>query len=462
MKTLQKIIILIISIFYVGFAVSCQTTSNTGLSKNDWLNSEVPSLKESYANIFDSFGIACEYGNFGTGWGTPGELYYEEVQKGLSKHADSITLGNELKPQFMLAWWNTGTGKSLKTTDFKASNGLTIKVPQKIESFDRLDKILNICKEHNLKMRGHVLTWHSQTPEDFFAEGYSANLKGTLLTNPVSKEEMTARHEWYIKSILDYVAQWEEKNGYAGRNEGDHIIWAWDVVNEACADDAGKEYTGNNQNWLRGSTKDTKDKKPGDGGSRWFQIYGNDEFIVNAFRFANAYAPKDVVLCYNDYNEYMDWKGDHNAYKTSAILNLLKNVRNGEEKTVNGSPVKPRIDVMGMQSHVGISWPGVSGYETALKKFLDAGFDVHVTELDFSATTQDESKTAYSQYFNMLKKYGKNSSGKNKIKNVTIWGINNENSWIYKGDVKYPLLFAKKNNNYITTPSFEAVIDASK
>lgn len=418
-------------------------------NRENWLSASTPSLKETYKDIFDSFGLACEYGNFGTGWGTPVELYYDEVQNGLKKHVDSMTLGNELKPQFMLCWWAKGDGAKESLTSFTASNGQTIQVPKTIQGLSRLNDILTILKNNNLKMRGHVLTWHSQTPDDFFAEGYSAKYNGELISNSVSKEVMTARHEWYIKTILEYVNEWEANNGYG---TGNHIIWTWDVVNEAIADDATKT------DYLRGSTSDTKGKTPADGGSRWYQIYQSDEFIVNAFSFANAYAPSDVPLAYNDYNEYMDYSG---GWKTTGILNLIESIRNGEAQTINEKLVKPRIDVMGMQSHVGDDWPGVGGYEDAVKRYLDAGVDIHVSEFDIAAKSSNSSKTTYSEYFKMLKKYGKNYSGKNKITNVTIWGLNNENSWI-KSKSKYPLLFNKINDEYIPNASFDAVIEAAK
>lgn len=419
-------------------------------NRENWLSDSTPSLKETYKDIFDSFGLACEYGNFGTGWGTTKELYYDEVQNGLKKHVDSMTLGNELKPQFMLCWWDNGDGAKESLTSFTASNGQTIHVPKTIQGLSRLNDILTILKKNNLKMRGHVLTWHSQTPDDFFAEGYSAEYNGELISNPVSKEVMTARHEWYIKTILEYVNDWESRNGYG---IGNHIIWTWDVVNEAIADDATKT------DYLRGSTSGTKDNNPADGGSRWYQIYQSDEFIVNAFRFANAYAPSDVPLAYNDYNEYMDYSG---GWKTTGILNLIENIRNGEAQTINGKLVKPRIDVMGMQSHVNPDWPGVSGYENALKRYLDAGVDVHVSEFDIAATSTGSAKSAYSDYFKMLKKYGKNYSGTNKITNVTIWGLNNENSWISKDGTQYPLLFNKINDEYIPNDSFDAIIEAAQ
>lgn len=413
-------------------------------NRENWLSDSTPSLKETYKDIFDSFGLACEYGNSGTK-----ELYYEEVQNGLKKHTNSITLGNELKPQFMLCWWGNGDGAKESMTSFTASNGQTIQVPQTIQGLSRLNDILTILKNNNLKMRGHVLTWHSQTPDDFFAEGYSAKYNGELISNPVSKEVMTARHEWYIKTILEYVNEWEAKNGYG---TGNHIIWTWDVVNEAIADDATKT------DYLRGSTSGTKGKIPDNGGSRWYQIYKSDEFIVNAFRFANAYAPADVPLAYNDYNEYMDYE---KGWKTTGILNLIESIKNGETQTINGKSVAPRIDVMGMQSHVGDDWPGVGGYEDAVKRYLDAGVDIHVSEFDIAAKSSNSSKSTYSEYFKMLKNYGKNYSGKNKITNVTIWGLNNEDSWI-KSKSKYPLLFNKINNEYIPNDSFDAVIEAAQ
>lgn len=425
-------------------------------NRENWLSDSTPSLKETYKDIFDSFGLACEYGNFGPDWGTPVELYYKEVQNGLKKHADSITLGNELKPQFMLCWWGNGDGAKESMTSFTASNGQTIQVPQTIQGLSRLNDILTILKNNNLKMRGHVLTWHSQTPDDFFAEGYSAEYNGELISNPVSKDVMTARHEWYIKTILEYVNDWEAENGYG---TGNHIIWTWDVVNEAIADDATKT------DYLRGSTSGTKDKTPtppaGSNqaqGSRWYQIYKSDEFIVNAFRFANAYAPSDVPLAYNDYNEYMDYE---KGWKTTGILNLIESIKNGEAQTINGKLVKPRIDVMGMQSHVGDDWPGVGGYEDAVKRYLDAGVDIHVSEFDIAAKSSNSSKSTYSEYFKMLKNYGKNYSGKNKITNVTIWGLNNEDSWI-NSKSKYPLLFNKINDEYIPNDSFDAVIEAAQ
>ena len=100
----------------------------------------------------------------------------------------------------------------------------------------------------------------------FFKENYSTDANAAY----VDKATMTARQEWYIKSVLDYVRTWEEEN-----NGGKRIITTWDVVNEAVADGAG------GKKWLRED-------------SDWFRIYQSEEFLLNAFRYANKYAPSDL------------------------------------------------------------------------------------------------------------------------------------------------------------------------
>ena len=118
---------------------------------------------------------------------------------------------------------------------------------------------------------------------------------------------------------------------------------------------------------------------------------------------------------------------------------------------------------MGMQSHVGLTFPTVSAYEESIKKYLALGLDIHVTEFDVGgATTQEAAAKVYLNYFNVLKKYGKLYNGKNCIKNVTVWGINNENSRIKRDGKNHPLLFSKKGQKYYTNQSFDSIMQAAK
>ena len=431
---MKKLFVLTNLILFSLFLISCGNKTNYTSGEN-WL--DAPSLKEAFVDggYFDRFGLACEYR----------EISNSSIRAGLAHHVNTTTSGNELKPDYIL-----GGNSPISTTDFTDSAGKTIKVPSFINFSANMDPFLNAVKAAGLQMRGHVLTWHSQTPDWFFDEDYNTN-NGLKL---VDKETMTARHEWYIKSVLEHVNEWEATNGYG---VGNHIIYSWDVVNEAVADDAANNNTG----YLRGSTSNTKNKTPDKGGSRWYQIYGNEEFIINAFRFANAYAPADVTLCYNDYNEYLNYDdGKGGSWKQEGIVRLITAIKNGEPKTINGKSVKPRIDAMGMQSHVEPSWMSVNSYENALTRFLRLGLDVQITEFDIATVTEDDT-TNWKNYFEMFKKYGKKGSEYNGhyITGITIWGINDENSWISNRGAQFPLLFKKSGGEIVTKNCFYSVLN---
>lgn len=402
------------------FGMIAMTFINTAFSQ-DWISKDVPSFKETYEDVFDYVGFACEYGI--KGWSEK-ELATDYVQKGMAKHSSTITMGNEFKPQFIMAWW----GKNPSTNGtFTATNGITIKTPV-LNGFASVDAILEICKKNNLKMRGHVLVWHSQTEEAFFHQDYDQSKPYA------SKEEMTARQEWYIKTVLNHVAEWEKKN-----NGGNHIIWAWDVVNEAIAD---------------GSSELRKND------SSWYKVYGSSEFIINAFRFANKYAPKDVLLCYNDYN-------CNETLKRSGMLNLLDQIIQAENLKI----LPARIDVMGMQSHISKNTK-VSDIDAAIKSFVAKGLDVHITELDIATEAKYDSKELAEAYSNVFKNYiaNRKTSSKKGVSCVTIWGLNDEATWLnmpsqmkwHQNTKQFPLLFELKGGKYMPKEAFFAVINAVK
>ena len=367
---------------------------------------DVPSLKEAYKPYFDYFGFAVP----------ENQLNNDDLMKGLSYQASCFTCENECKPDFIFNWT-----KPDKLVDFTAEDGKTYKVPSTLTGFSRLDKILKIAKKYEMIMRGHVLVWHGQTPDWFFKENYSS--EGAQ----VDKTTMTARQEWYIKSVLEFVKVWENKH-----NGGKRIIVTWDVVNEACTDGGWTD------NPLRTA-------------SPWYSIYGDDTFIVNAFRFANRYAPADVKLAYNDYSCYA-------PAKTNAICKVVQDIQAARDA---------RIDIVGMQSHVSMTYPTVADYEKAVKQFLALGVDVQVTELEIAfggrMTSQKELAQRYAQYFEMFLNNRK-VPGKKGICGITLWGTRDEVSWIRNNSddmnkVQRPLLFEKE---YECKPAFFSVLEAAK
>ena len=369
---------------------------------------EVTGVKDALKDYFDYFGFCVSYND---GFREP------LLQQGLPLHASVITMENEFKPDFVFAW-----AKPNKLADFRGEDGNYYEVPADLPSFKQMDSILSDMQKLGLKLRGHTLVWHSQTPAWFFQKNFSR--KGE--TQLVSPAEMNARMEWYIKTVLEHVAEWEKKN-----NKGEHIVIAWDVVNEAASDNA------TDSRFLRDASS-----------SKWFAIYQDESFIVNAFRYANKYAPKDVKLVYNDY-------GCASVNKNKAICKIIDAIQAAPDA---------RIDAAGMQTHIGIN-DSVQSFETAVKNFLAKGINVQITEMDVangnSGYNAMKLKACYYNYFTMFIKNRK-QPGKNGIEGVTLWGIRDEWTWLngmHKGHTQYPLLF--KGSEYYCKPAYYGVIEAA-
>ncbi len=95
------------------------------------------------------------------------------------------------------------------------------------------EELLDWAKENGVKVRGHVLVWHAQVNPSIFAKDFKAYSGGNLTVSDtdvldedclVSREVLLERLKTYIYGVLEYTY----RNGYAD------IIYAWDVVNEAC------------------------------------------------------------------------------------------------------------------------------------------------------------------------------------------------------------------------------------
>lgn len=353
----------------------------------------------------------------------------------VEKHANAITLENELKPDASFNYSND----VCPGTEEAELNGEKIKVP--VLDHSRADLVLDTILDWNnanpndqIKVRGHVLVWHSQTPEWFFHQDYD-------MEKPLVKaEEMDKRQEWYIKSMLEY---------YVGEgSKYKDLFYGWDVVNEAVSDNSGT---------YRNSSE----------GSMWWKVYGDESFIINAFKYANKYAPAELELYYNDYNECV-------AKKKEGILALLNAV-----KAEEGEPgVGTRIDGMGMQGHHDMHSPSINQIETAARDYAAVAGSVQITELDIKAggkydgteatreVVYNEMAYRYKEIFDMcksLKEDGVNVTG------ITIWGVIDTYSWLNDQatvgggtdgtQAQCPVLF---DGDYQAKPAFWGFVDAKK
>ena len=370
----------------------------------------------------------------------------------VKKHFNAVTFGNELKPD---ALFNYQIGQSVDSTTI-TFQGKELKVPvvnDKQENLDfsradaMLDKILewnNANPNNKIRVRGHVLVWHSQTPEWFFHEDYD-------VAKPYAdKETMNRRLEWFIFSVFDHYF------GKAANGKYDGLFYGWDVVNEAVN---GNTYRDDKVISDAGDTS-TSDTRHGSN-SMWWRVYKSNEFIINAFKYANKYAPNDVELYYNDF-------GETDNTKCEGIVKLINDV-----KSADGT----RLDAFGMQAHYNVDGFSAAQFKSVAKKYAQAAGKVQLTELDFkaSSTYDGTAATRESEYTKMaychknlyeaikaLKEEGANVSG------ITVWGVIEPNSWLHSqsnlgggasGSAQCPLLF---DGNYKAKPAYWAYVDATK
>ncbi len=334
----------------------------------------IPSLKEAYAPYFD-FGCAA-----------PANAFMNlDLTTLMVKQFSILTPENELKPDSVL---DVTKSRELAKEDETA---VAIKL-------SGAKALLSFAQKNGLKVHGHVLIWHSQTPEAFFHEGYDTSKPY------VSREVMLARMENYIREVL---TQTEEQ--YPG------VIVSWDVVNEAIDDQS---------NNLRRT-------------SNWYKVVG-DDFVIRAFEYARKYAAEGVLLYYNDYNT---------AYpgKLKGIVNHILNPLI-EEGTIDG---------YGFQMHHSTKQPSNSQIQTAVETIAALGLKLRVSELDVGMPSNNdanrkEQAEKYKFCMELMLRFADQTEA------VQVWGISDTMSW---RSSSYPLLFDKFLD---PKPAFWAVIEAAE
>lgn len=330
---------------------------------------ELPSLAKIYK---DSFYVGVALSKF--------DLDNPDKAKLVASQFNSITCENEMKADF--------------TLDMSATqaNGDELKP---IVNMKNAEPILTFAKENGIKMRGHTLVWHAQTPRWLFTVEYDNSPEAPLVT----REIMLARMENYIKQEMEYV-----NNNYPG------VIYAWDVVNEAIEPGDGQE------NGIR-----TKN-------NLWYEVIGED-YIEMAFTYARKYAATDQKLFYNDY-------GTYEKSKLFPIYNMISKLKE-----------KGLIDGIGMQDHIQLSYPTILDYQYTINKYAELGINIQVTELDIDTEddTDETGQKLATRYKNILSIINNCiNKGKANITSVTLWGLSDDRSWLNNEEgPSFPLLFDK-------------------
>jgi endo-1,4-beta-xylanase len=260
------------------------------------------------------------------------------------------------------------------------------------------DSIAAFAKRHGLKLRGHTLCWHNQTPRWFFTDATGQT---------VSKEVLLQRLKDHITAVVQRYKD---------------VIYAWDVVNEVISDDPKEFYRQ----------------------SQFYKICGED-FIAKAFEFAHAADPA-ALLFYNDYNEI-------SASKRAKIIKMIKELR-AKGVPIHGvglqghwainEPSAAQLDSTLYEfSQLGlplqITELDISVYPKEHNTRDRKPEDYDTT---FSADKEAKQLAVYKMCFDLFRKYKKN------ITSVTFWNISDRHSWLdnfpVRGRKDYPLLFDKE------------------
>ncbi len=360
----------------------------------------------------------------------------------VQKHFNAVTFGNVLKPDALFGYSNNKC-PGTETIHFQGEDMVVPKMDTS-RAERMLDKVLQWNEsnpEKQIKVRGHVLVWHSQTPEWFFHEDYDAS------KDYVSKEEMDKRLEWYIATVLDYFAG--EDSPYRD------LFYAWDVVNEAVSDGGG--YRTDKEKASEPLSNSTHGSN-----SSWWHVYQSEEFIINAFRYANKYAPAHIELYYNDYNECGN-------LKRNSIVNLLTAVKEAEGT---------RLDGMGMQAHYSMSSPDPFVFENTVRLYAKVAGKVQITEWDMTASSSFDGTDAtreeeyirmanrYRAFYDVIKKLKAEGV---EINAMVVWSTIDKRSWLQSRsnvgggtDGKQKQCPALFDDNYKAKPAYWAFVDPTQ
>ena len=284
--------------------------------------------------------------------------------------------------------------------------------------FDAADKIVDFAQRHDMKVVGHNLCWHSQSPA-FLYRGADGK--------PLPRDEA-------LKNLKDHI------DGVMGHFKGKVI--GWDVVNEAISDAKGE--------YLRNTPAR--------------QAIG-DDYVVKAFEFAHAADP-DAELYYNDY-------GNEHPEKLVKTVRLIRELK-GRGVRLDGVGLQCHLRLDDPDA--------ADRLDRAVAAYAAEGVRVMITELDVDVLPRrvlgadvaarerggadpyreilppevaEAQSRLYGRLFRVILKHPR------EVTRVTFWGTHDGASWLnfwpVAGRTNHPLLWDRA---FRPKPALGAVMDA--
>lgn len=273
--------------------------------------------------------------------------------------------------------------------------------------FREADAMMEFAEANNLRVHGHVFLFDKSVPK--WALDYEKN-------NTWTKAEWRA---WITKYVTRVTTR------YAGR------IASWDVVNEII-DNMGKV------------KKDFF----------WLKVAG-DDIVEYTFKLVESIDPQAKLFVNDNFQEMFPTK----SKGVVKYANYLK---------TKGC----KVDGVGYQNHIILAGTqgGYLSNKIAYKDAVDAGYLVHVSELDISVNllggtlkqTDYQHRSQRKSYNDIARAY-RDAVPSDKRWGITIWNVADHNSYlnllyvfqkirIWKEARNYPLLYDK---DYIKKPAYD-------
>ena len=305
-------------------------------------------------------------------------------------------------------------------------NQVTPENSMKVEAWYDADKnfrmnpeaksILDYAVANNLRVYGHTLVWHSQTPDWFFmaADGVTP-----LTSSDADKAFFRTRLQTHINNVAKAIS---DQYGLFGSST--NPVVAFDVVNEVISD----------------GTTDPGGLRQ----SRYYQILG-EEYIEDAFNWADQAfndtyaapaATRPVKLTINDYNT--DSSGKRQRLHDLVALLLSHDVP---------------VDLVGHQFHISLTTP-VQNLDDALAAFEDLPVKQVVSELDVSITDAVDDAKLIEQGYVYRDAFRIFRARATDLFCVTVWGLYDTVSW---RAAQYPLIFS---DSLAAKPAYRGAADS--
>jgi len=274
-------------------------------------------------------------------------------------------------------------------------------------TFTGADRLIDFARANGLRVWGHTLVWHKQTPAWFFTDPIT---KQPLTDSPADRALLLERMRVHITTVATHLS-----TKYGAFGSSTNPIVAFDVVNEVIDE------------WETNGLRR----------SEWYRILG-PSFIDSAFQIANdafnagKTVDPPVALFLNDYGT--EWPKKRQALMTVASGLLDRDIPLGG---------------VGSQFHLTVGSSPVSDVGDTLDAFATLGVEQAVTELDASVSgaVTPESLSTQGEYFRAL---GERLMRHPELFSVTVWGLNDSRSW----RTGAPLLF---NDDLSKKPSYDGL-----